>query len=87
MAEREATRVINDALHAVELSTPETRPASVRSELVHGAIVPALVDFSSGADMLVVGSRGLNAGSRAMLGSVSAGVVRRAQCPVAVIHD
>lgn len=85
--ESEAKRVIDDALHVVEHITPETGSVSVRSELVHGAIVPTLVDFSSGADMLVVGSRGLNAASRAMLGSVSAGVVRRAHCPVAVIHD
>lgn len=85
--ESEAKRVIDDGLHAVERSAPGIGPVSVRSELVHGAIVPTLVDFSSGADMLVVGSRGLNAASRAMLGSVSAGVVRRAHCPVAVIHD
>ncbi|MCV7090062.1 universal stress protein [Mycobacterium interjectum] len=85
--ESEAKRVIDDALHVVTQSTPDIDSVSVRSELVHGAVVPTLIDFSSSADILVVGSRGLNAASRAMLGSVSAGVVRRAHCPVAVIHD
>jgi nucleotide-binding universal stress UspA family protein len=84
--ESEAKRVIDDALHVVG-RTPEIGSASVRSELVHGAAVPTLVDFSSKSDMLVVGCRGLNAANRAMLGSVSEGVVHRAQCPVAVIHD
>ncbi len=85
--ESEAKRVIDDALRVVEHSALEIGPASVRGELVHGAAVPALVDFSSKADMLVVGCRGLDAANRAMLGSVSADVVRRAHCPVAVIHD
>jgi len=85
--ESEAKRVIDEALRAVEQGALETGPTPVRSELVHSAAVPALVDFSSRADMLVVGCRGLDAASRAMLGSVSADVVRRAHCPVAVIHD
>ena len=83
----EAKRIIEDALKVIEHSTPETGSVPVHSKLIYGAIVPTLVDFSREADMLVVGSRGQNAASRALLGSVSAGVVRRAHCPVAVIHD
>ncbi|MGB8391069.1 universal stress protein [Mycobacterium sp.] len=83
----EAKRVVDDALEVVKRSTPEAGSAPARGELVYGAIVPTLVDFSSRADMLVVGCRGQNAVSRAMLGSVSSGVVHRAHCPVAVIHD
>src|SRR5512132_1916499 len=37
--------------------------------------------------MIVVGCRGQGAVARALLGSVSAGLIDRAQCPVAVIHD
>jgi nucleotide-binding universal stress UspA family protein len=46
-----------------------------------------LVDLSKRADMVVVGCRGQGAVARALLGSVSSGLIHRAQCPVAVIHD
>jgi nucleotide-binding universal stress UspA family protein len=36
-------------------------------------------------DMIIIGSHGYGAVARALLGSVSAGVVRRAQCPVLVV--
>ena len=36
---------------------------------------------------LVVGSRGLDAFGRQMLGSVSSGLPHHAHCPVAIIHD
>ena len=36
---------------------------------------------------LVVGSRGLDAFGRHMLGSVSSGLLHHAHCPVAIIHD
>lgn len=49
--------------------------------------VPTLAKMSEEADMVVVGSYGRGAVGRALLGSVSSGVVRRASCPVAVIHD
>jgi nucleotide-binding universal stress UspA family protein len=39
-----------------------------------------------GAGMIVVGSHGGGAVSSALLGSVSAGVVRHAPCPVLVVH-
>lgn len=43
--------------------------------------------MSEDAQMLVVGSNGRGAVGRAVLGSVSSGVVRCAACPVAVISD
>lgn len=85
--ENEAMRIIDDAHEAIEHSTSDTGSPPVRSELINGPIVPALVDFSREADMLVVGSRGQGAIRRTLLGSVSAGVVQRAYCPVAVVHD
>jgi nucleotide-binding universal stress UspA family protein len=49
--------------------------------------VPTLVDLSKEAEMVVVGCNGRGAVGRALLGSVSSGVVRNARCPVAVVRD
>jgi nucleotide-binding universal stress UspA family protein len=40
-----------------------------------------------GADLIVVGSRGLNAAERFLLGSVSTTVATHARCPVLVVHS
>jgi nucleotide-binding universal stress UspA family protein len=46
------------------------------------------VDGSAASEAAIrVGSRGLGAFGRHMLGSVSAGLIRHSQCPVAVVHD
>jgi len=49
--------------------------------------VRTLVDLSKEAQMMVVGCRGEGAVGRAVMGSVSTGLVHYAHCPVAVIHD
>lgn len=59
----------------------------VLTEIPTGPTLPTLVDMTADADLIVVGSRGLGAVSRVLLGSVSAGLLRHAHCPVAVIHD
>ena len=75
---------LNEALRVVDEAAMGTVQA--QSEMYYSATVPTLVDLSKGAELIVVGSRGHGAlGS--LLGSVSAGVVQRAHCPVAVIHD
>jgi nucleotide-binding universal stress UspA family protein len=53
---------------------------------VHGDPVEELVRQSENACLLVVGSRGRGGFRGLMLGSVSQGVVHRAQCPVAIIR-
>ena len=50
------------------------------------APVRALVDASGGADLLVVGTRGLGGFMGLLLGSVSAGALQEAHCPVAVVR-
>ncbi|WP_433756810.1 universal stress protein [Nocardia sp. CA-135398] len=49
--------------------------------------IPVLLDRSKDARMLVVGTRGLGAFRRGLLGSVSTAVARHAHCPVAVIPE
>lgn len=58
----------------------------IREQVCEGNPVSAMVDLSRDAQMLVVGSRGLGRIGRALLGSVSSGVLDHAECPVAVIH-
>ncbi|MFI7643965.1 universal stress protein [Nonomuraea sp. NPDC049400] len=53
--------------------------------IVRGHPVPALAAASRGADLLVVGSRGLGGFTGLVLGSVSHGVLHRSRCPVAVV--
>jgi nucleotide-binding universal stress UspA family protein len=49
--------------------------------------IPTLVDLTKEAEMIVVGTRGIGALGRSLMGSVSSALVRHAHCPVAVIHE
>ena len=55
----------------------------------HGDVVGCIADAISavGAELLVVGSRGLGSVSGAMLGSVSQALVRRSPVPVTVVRQ
>ncbi|MFC4530731.1 universal stress protein [Sphaerisporangium dianthi] len=53
---------------------------------VCGHPIPALVEASEKADLLVVGSRGLGGFKGAVLGSVGHGALHGAHCPVAVVR-
>jgi nucleotide-binding universal stress UspA family protein len=57
------------------------------SVIVEGDARAALLEVAEerGADLLVVGSRGLGPGSRLLLGSVSSSIVQHSPVPVAVI--
>jgi len=83
----EARRILEDARRAVADSTADHGPPFVYSVVLHGPTVSTLVNQSKIADMMVVGCRGEGAFSRVPFGSVSAGLVNYAQCPVAVVHD
>src|SRR5215207_4934708 len=60
----------------------------IEAEIVEAQGDPgtAIVDAAKGADLIVVGTRGLNPMQRLLLGSVSAKVVHRAECDVLVIR-
>ena len=77
---------IDDAIRVAEAAVGDTGRIQMRTEMYYSATVPTLVDVSKDAEMAVVGSRGQGA-LGGILGSVSAGMVQHAHCPVAVIHD
>ena len=59
----------------------------LRTAMPTGPTLATLVDLSAEAELIVVGCRGHGALVRGLLGSTSAGLVRHARCPVAIIHD
>jgi len=85
----QARQVVREATELVAQVAAETG-APVRiadTDIYHATPVPTLIDLSKGADMIVVGSRGMGAFRRGLLGSISTGLLHHSHCPVAVIHD
>lgn len=60
-------------------------PDQIIRSPVQGSARHVLTERSRHADLLVVGSRGLGATGRALLGSVSTHLVHHAHCPVVVV--
>lgn len=83
----EGPRILQEAVKVAEDANRTSRKIDIATELWHAPPVPTLAKMSDEAEMVVVGSYGRGAIGRALLGSVSSGIVRRASCPVAVIHD
>ncbi|OBF83798.1 universal stress protein UspA [Mycobacterium sp. 852002-51163_SCH5372311] len=83
----EGRQVIADAIRIAEDTARANRKITIKTEVVYSTPVPALVEMSSNAEMLVVGCSGRGLLARGLLGSVSSSVVRHAHCPVAVVRD
>ncbi|MGW7444192.1 universal stress protein [Kitasatospora sp. NPDC054795] len=64
----------------------ERPPVEVRTEARHGTPAGALVEAARGADLLVVGSRGLGGFTGMLLGSVAQHCTRHATVPVVVVR-
>lgn len=82
---RQTREVLDEQVRKIEASGARVEKAHQRSGRPDREIL-ALAD-ELGADMVVVGSRGLGGLRRALMGSVSTSVVRHAHCPVLVIRE
>lgn len=67
------------------LAAAGSQPASVTVTAVHGLPAEELVKASDGADMIVLGRRGMGGFVRLLMGSVSSQVAQHAQCPVLIV--
>jgi nucleotide-binding universal stress UspA family protein len=65
---------------------PRTPAVDVRTSIEEGSPAKVLIERSQGADLLVVGSRGLEGFTGMLLGSVSQHLVAHAHCPVVVVR-
>lgn len=78
-----AKEILGNALDSV---FGKERPAGLKGSISQGHPTFVLLDASKGADMLVVGSRGLGGFAGLLLGSVSSSCAEHATCPVLVVH-
>lgn len=79
-------QLLEDALGIGKQACQGGGPPEVRSELLTSAAVPALVDLSKEAEMVVAG-RGSAGWPSRVIGSVSSGLIRHAHSPVAIVTD
>ncbi len=81
----DAERVVGEAARVARAAVPD-EDLTITTEVAFELAAPLLIDRSTTAEMLVVGSRGIGAFQRGLLGSVSTAVTRHAHCPVAVVQ-
>jgi nucleotide-binding universal stress UspA family protein len=81
-----AQDVINRAM--AKLSTIEDKTLKISTEIIDGSPRQVIIDEAENwhADLIVMGSRGLGAWNRLLLGSVSSGVVHHANCSVEIVR-
>ncbi len=78
-----ANRLLRDTADEV-FEDEERQLFDIVFTAIHGHASGSLIDRSEGADLLVVGRRGLGGFRSLLLGSVSGDVVQHAKCPVVV---
>jgi nucleotide-binding universal stress UspA family protein len=79
----QAEHLVSDAIDEV---ADRAAPVKIVSRVVEGNAARALLDAATGADLLVIGSRGKNGFTEALLGSVAQHCIHHAKCPVVVIR-
>lgn len=75
-----AGQALDEALNGVDAGD-----VPVEQHVLEGRSASVLVDAGAGADLLVVGSRGLGGFSRLLLGSVGNEVAHHAPCPTVIV--
>ncbi|WP_405166678.1 universal stress protein [Nocardia sp. NBC_01499] len=78
-------RILIEATRIARTAAPGDE-SQITTEMSFELIIPMLIELSAQARILVVGSRGMGAFQRGLLGSVSTATTQHAHCPVAVIH-
>ena len=79
----DAQHVLDEAM--ASLALPGVPAVQARPRLVENPPVDGLLAAAAGAEILVLGSRGLGALADLLVRSVSQGCVERASCPVVVV--
>lgn len=81
-----AQDVISRAM--AKLNTVEDKTLKISTEIIEGSPRQVIVDEAENwhADLIIMGSRGLGAWNRVLLGSVSSGVVHHAPCSVEIVR-
>lgn len=85
-AEDRARQITQDAFELAFESAAPHRVSQLSTAVLAGSILSTLIELSERAETVVTGCRGESAVTRALMGSVSSGLVHRAHCPVAIIH-
>ena len=79
-------RTAEDLLQVIKEELGEQPPVLVQPHVKHGHPAKVLIEDSTNADLLVVGTRGHGGFAGLVLGSVSQHVAAYAQCPVTVVR-
>jgi nucleotide-binding universal stress UspA family protein len=85
LAEEVRTELATKLEEAVAALRDEADGLEIETRLVEGPAATALAKEAAGADLLVVGSRGLGGFRGLLLGSVSHQCAQHASCPVLIV--
>ncbi|MBX7450516.1 universal stress protein [Mycolicibacterium sp. 3033] len=85
--DRESHDIVARSVDLANAALTGRRPVPIENVVSRGPVMPALLDLSKDADMMVVGCRGLGPLEGLLLGSTSSSLVHHAHCPVAVVHE
>jgi nucleotide-binding universal stress UspA family protein len=85
---QDAQASFDAALQAIGCPTLTSTEQAISTRVLLGHPAPQIIRFAedSGADLVVMGSRGRSELRGLLLGSVSEQVIRRASCPVTIVR-